>query len=232
MVCMRDKLALRSELNKLGLDYEISAHGSIDFFDKIKDAQLEKLTTDLLKFGLIPLNQAECLQFDTIIETIVEVVHYSDKLPKINFPKVISKMSGIDINSIEKVFSDVKGMSLQQFIDCQKIERVKELLIFEGMTLADIAGMLDYKNQEQLVAQFKKITGLSPSYFKRMNKERIDLTKEMWELRKKDISAHSAHIVKSKSNGVIKKKYNSNKKSIPDRKIHPGIYASSLNSDI
>jgi AraC-like DNA-binding protein len=173
MVCLRDKLSVQSVLNEQGLNYRISVHGAIEFLEEITKVQYHEVKMGLSKSGLILLDEKESTLIDRIINTIVEIVHYSETLPKLNFSDIISRHVVSDDESILKIFSDVKGMSVLQFIIIQKIERAKEMMLYEDMPLPEIAEILHYKNQDYLIAQFKKITGLTPFYYKRLKKERM-----------------------------------------------------------
>jgi AraC-like DNA-binding protein len=172
MVCLRDKTTVQSELVKLGLKYRISIHGAIEFLEEISSIQFMGLKKSLSKSNLILLDEKESMLIDRIIDTIVEVIHHTDMLPRLNFEDIVTEQKALRSESILKVFSDVKGMSVLQFIVVQKIERAKELLMYEDLSLQEIAGILNYKNQDFLVAQFKKITGLAPSYFLQLKEDR------------------------------------------------------------
>jgi AraC-like DNA-binding protein len=176
MVCLRDKMTVQSELVKLGLTYRITAHGAIEFLEEITNVQFNELKTSLSKTGLFLLDEKESMLIDRIISTIVDVIHHTDKLPRLNFEDIITQQKVLLSESVLKVFSDVTGMSVLQFIVIQKIERAKDLLIYEDLSLSEIADSLNYKNQDYLVAQFKKITGLAPSYFEQLKKERRRLS--------------------------------------------------------
>lgn len=176
MVSLRCKLILKEELKKLNIKYSISVHGAIIFHEAITEYRLNELNQNLQKSGLVLLDEPNSLLIDKIINTIIEVIHYSDELPKVNFADVISDKLGADNESILKIFSDVKGMSVMQFIILQKIERIKELLLYEDLTLEEIADKLYYKNEDFLIAQFKKNTGLTPTFFKELKEERKNLT--------------------------------------------------------
>jgi AraC-like DNA-binding protein len=176
MVCMRDKLALKSILDEHGLVYSVSVHGAIEFLEETTKVQIHELRKNLLKSGLVLLDEKESMLIDRIINLIIEVIHYTDELPKISFADFISEYTGSGKESILKIFSDVKGMSVLQFIVIQKIERAKELLIYDELPLPKIAELLNYKNQAYLNAQFKKTTGLTPAYFKRLRKERMKVS--------------------------------------------------------
>jgi AraC-like DNA-binding protein len=171
-------LKVQSVLNKQGLNYRISVHGAIEFLGEITKDQYYEIKAGLSKSGLILLDEKESMLIDRIINTIIEVIHYTDTLPKVNFRDIISKHAISGEEYILKIFSDVKGMSVIQFIIIQKIERAKELMLYEDMPLPEIAELLNYKNQDYLIAQFKKITGLTPLYFKRLKKERMKITEK------------------------------------------------------
>ena len=174
LTCINVELGtVKSELDNLGLAYIYSPHGAIDFYDGISEKQMTQLHNNLLKSGLALLSENESKFIDRIINTIIEVVHYSDALPSLGFADVINEHSIVGDESILKIFSDVKGMSILQFIVVQKVERVKEMMLYEDITLSEIAKILNYKNENYLVAQFKKITGLTPCDFKRMRLERL-----------------------------------------------------------
>lgn len=175
MVCLRDKMILRSELDRLGFLYQISAYGAIEFLEEITEDQYLELKSGLSKSGLILLDEKESMLIDRIINIIVEIIHYTDSLPKLKFSDLISEYAALgSSDSILKVFSDVRGMSVLQFIVIQKIERAKELLLYDDISLTEIAEILNYKNKDFLVAQFKKVTGLTPSYFKALKKDRMN----------------------------------------------------------
>lgn len=175
MVSLRCKIIVKSEMENLGLTYKISAHGAIEFVEGIPEGQYGLLKKNLKKSGMVLLSESESMLIDKIINTIVEVIHYTDKLPKLNFRDLINEHSVSGEESILKIFSDVKGMSVLQFIIIQKIERAKELLLYDDMPLTKIAEILNYKNKHYLFAQFKKITGLTPSDYKRIKKERMEI---------------------------------------------------------
>lgn len=96
------------------------------------------------------------------------MIHYADELPKVNYSDYISEKLGYDYTYLANTFSEVKGVTIQQFIIMHKIERVKELLLYDEMNLTEISYLMHYSSVAHLSNQFKKITGLSPSYFKKM----------------------------------------------------------------
>ncbi|MFC4231294.1 helix-turn-helix domain-containing protein [Parasediminibacterium paludis] len=110
---------------------------------------------------------------EKVKNVIVEMIHFSNELPAINYSHYISEKVDYDYNYLSNLFTEVKGITIQQFIITNKIERVKELLLYDQLTLTEIAFQLNYSSVAHLSTQFKKITGLSPSYYKQMKKKRI-----------------------------------------------------------
>lgn len=100
------------------------------------------------------------------------MVHYSDELPRLNYSDYISQKIGQDYTHISKIFSEVKGITIEQFIIAHKIERVKELLLYDELNLTQISYMLNYSSVSHLSHQFKKVTGLTPSFFKQLKDKR------------------------------------------------------------
>lgn len=172
MVSLRCKMIVRKELEKLDLAYTISPHGAIEFHEEVTQDELDELKKNLQRSGLELLDAANSKLIDRIIKTIIEVIHYSDELPNLSFDDIISKNIGTGNDPILKIFSDVKGMSIMQFIISQKIERIKELLLYEDLSISEITEKLRYKNEHYMIAQFKKHTGLSPAYYKKLKNER------------------------------------------------------------
>lgn len=175
MVSLRCKMILKEQLAKANIKYSISPHSGVEFLDETTQTQFEELNKNLLESGLQLLDENESMLVDRIINTVIEVIHYSDELPKLSFNDIIDKSLGSENESILKIFSDVKGISIMQFIVLQKIERIKELLLYDDLSLAEIAEKLRYKNEHYLIAQFKKYTGLHPTYFQKLKKERITI---------------------------------------------------------
>lgn len=172
-------MILKEELGKASFKFSISPHGVVEFFDNTTEVQLEELNKNLSKYGLELLDKNDSMLIDRIINTVIEVIHYSDELPNLSFEDIIGKSLGSEKESVLKIFSDVKGISIMQFIILQKIERVKELLLYEDMSLAEISEKLRYKNEHYLIAQFRKYTGLSPTYFKKLKNERMNILREV-----------------------------------------------------
>ena len=119
-----------------------------------------------MKSGLELLDDKRSILVEKIKNVITEMIHYNDEQPKVNYSDFISAKLGYDYTYLANVFSEVKGMTIQQYIIINKIERVKELLLYDELTLTDIAYRLHYSSVAHLSNQFKKITGLTPTFYK------------------------------------------------------------------
>lgn len=176
MVSLRCKIVVKGELKKMGIKHTISPQGAIEFFDEISQSQFDELKKNLQRLGLELLNENNSRLVDRIINLIIEEIHYSDELPKLSFADFISKNIDSGHEAVLKIFSDVKGISVIQFMIIQKIERIKELLLYEDLTLAEISEKLNYRNEQFMTSQFKKYTGLTPTYFRQLKKERMSIS--------------------------------------------------------
>ncbi len=172
-VSLRCKEIVKRELIKLKIRHSMLPFGGIEFHNDVSEIKLDEIRRNFQKYGLDLLDVQESLLVERIIKSIMEVIHHFDELPKLTYSEIIAKNIGEANESVLKIFSEVVGMSVIQFIVIQKIERVKELLLYEDMPLAKISNLLNYKSEQHLVAQFKKITGLTPDYFKKLKKERM-----------------------------------------------------------
>jgi AraC-like DNA-binding protein len=138
----------------------------------VSKEQLEIFNNNLKKSGLELLDDKKNILGEKIKALIVEMIHYEDEVPKVNDSDYISEKLGYDYTYLSNTFSEVKGMTIQQYIILHKIERVKELLIYDELTLTEIAHKLHYSSVAHLSNQFKKGTGLTPTYFKELKEMR------------------------------------------------------------
>lgn len=180
MVSLRCKMMVKEELKKLGVRYVTVDLGMVDILGEISSLQREKLKINLLKSGLELLDDRKSILIEKIKIVITEMIHYSDELPKVNYSDYISEKIGYDYTYLSNIFSEVKGITLQQFIIIHKIERVKELLLYDELNLTEIAYKLHYSSVAHLSNQFKKVTGLSPSFYKQLKQRREDNLENMW----------------------------------------------------
>ena len=172
MVSQRCKMMVKEELKKLGLRYILVDLGLVEIFEEITQTQREQLKTNLQKSGLELLDDKKSILIEKIKNVITEMIHHSDEVPILNYSDFISKKLNYDYTYLSNIFSEVKGITIQQFIIINKIERVKELLLYDELNLTQISYKLHYSSVAHLSNQFKKVTGLSPSFFKQLKQKR------------------------------------------------------------
>ncbi|MDQ2864141.1 MAG: AraC family transcriptional regulator [Bacteroidota bacterium] len=172
MVSLRCKMTVKKELKKLGLEYVIIDFGMLEILEDITIEQRELLRVSLLKLRLQLLDDKTNILIEKIKSVIIEMINLSDKLPELTYSDYISKKLHQDYTYLANLFSEVFGITIQQFIIINKIEKVKELLLYDNLNLTEIAFKLHYSNLAHLSNQFKKITGLSPSFFKKLKQKR------------------------------------------------------------
>ena len=173
MVSLRCKMMVKAELDKLGILYRTIDLGLVETHENINDEQREKLKRNLLKSGLELLDDKKSILIEKIKNVITEMIHYSDELPNVNYSEYISERLDLDYTYLANTFSEVKGITIQQFIIINKIEKVKELLLYDELNLTEISNKLHYSSVAHLSNQFKKITGLTPSFYKKLKKKRM-----------------------------------------------------------
>ncbi len=172
MVSLRCKMMVKQELKKLGINYVVIDLGQVEILEDITEEQREQLSKNLMKSGLELLENKKSILIEKIKNVITEMIHYSDVLPKVNYSDYISEKLGYDYTYLANTFSEVKGMTIQQFIIIHKIERVKELILYDELSLTEISYKLHYSSPAHLSNQFKKVTGLTPSFYKKMKQKR------------------------------------------------------------
>ncbi|MCA1801657.1 MAG: helix-turn-helix domain-containing protein [Rhodothermaceae bacterium] len=194
MTSLRCKMAARSEMQKLGIEYSVSIFGAIQFTDECTQEQFDMLNKNLRKHGLALLDERQSSIIDKIINEIIEVIHYSDELPRYKYAELLHENIGNGETSFLQLFSDVQGISVLHFIILQKIERIKEMLLYEDFTLSDIAQKLYYKNEQSMTAQFKKFTGLYPQYFIDLKAHRERIRKRTKDPDNKTVAADTTNV--------------------------------------
>ena len=172
MVSLRCKILVKEELLKLGLHNVIVDLGVVEILEDISAEQRVQFKKNLIKSGLELLDDKRSILIEKIKNVIIEMIHYSDELPKVNYSDYVSEKLGHDYTYLANMFSEVKGITIQQFIIIHKIERVKEMLIYDELNLTEISYKLHYSSVAHLSNQFKKITGLTPTFYKQLKNKR------------------------------------------------------------
>ncbi len=176
MVSLRCKLVVKDALESLGLHFVILELGIVEIMQDLTEAQHTQLYEMLLKSGLELMDDKKSVLIEKIKNIIIEMVHYSDELPKVTYSDYISEKMALDYTYLSKLFSEVRGITIEHFIIAHKIERVKELLLYDELNLTQISYIMNYSSVSHLSKQFKKVTGLTPSFFKKLKeKKRIAL---------------------------------------------------------
>lgn len=179
MVSTRCKMVVKEELKKIGLHFIIVDLGEIEIMENISEEKRAMLRKGLANSGLELMDDKKAILIEKIKNVIIEMVHYSDEMPKVNYSNYISEKLKHDYTYLSNIFSEVKGMTIQQFIINHKIERAKELLLYDEYNLTEISYKLNYSSVAHLSNQFKKVTGLTPSHFKKLKEKRRNPIEEI-----------------------------------------------------
>ena len=176
MVSMRCKMVVKEELNKLGLHYIMVDLGEVEIKEDLTSQQHDLLKTGLLESGLELMDDKKSILIERIKGIIVDMVHYKEDVIKTNFSDYLEEKLNYDYTYLSNLFSEVTGTTIEHYIISNKIERVKELLVYDELSLTEIAYKLHYSSVAHVSNQFKKMTGLTPSKYKLLKqKSRISL---------------------------------------------------------
>jgi AraC-like DNA-binding protein len=165
-------MVVKEELKKLGLHFIIVDMGVVDIMEEITPEQHEQIRIGLLKTGLELMEDKKAVLIERIKNAIIDMVYYKDELPRTNFSDYLSEKLKYDYTYLANLFSEVQGTTIEKFIIAHKIERVKELIIYDELNLTEIAWNMHYSSVAHLSNQFRKITGLTPSHFKKLKDKR------------------------------------------------------------
>ena len=178
MVSLRCKMLVKHELKNLGIHYSSVDLGLVEIIGEITEDKRNKLKAALLKSGLELMDNKKSILIEKIKIIITKMIHYNEELPKVKYSEYISNIMGYDYTYLANVFSEVEGITIEHYIIAHKIEKVKELLIYDELNLSEISYSMNYSSVSHLSTQFKKVTGLTPTYFKNLkDKRRINLEK-------------------------------------------------------
>ena len=172
MVCIRCKMVVKQELEKLDLHYTNVELGEANIIENLSHEQKNEFKAGLLKFGLELLDDKKSILIEKIKKVIVELVHYTDDPLKVNFSDYLAEKLNHNYTYLANLFSEVEGITIEHYIIIHKIEKVKELLVYGELSLTEISYKLHYSSVAHLSNQFKNITGLTPSIFKKVKNNR------------------------------------------------------------
>jgi len=176
MVCIRCKMVVKAELEKLGIGYILIELGQVEISQELTSEQMSQLDVALRRSGLELIDDKKGVLIEKIKCIIIETVHYSQEKIKVNLSDYISDKLNYDYTYLASLFSEVTGITIEKFYIGHKIEKAKELLVYNELNLTEIAYNLGYSSVAHLSNQFKKFTGLTPSHFKKLkNKRRLML---------------------------------------------------------
>ncbi len=179
MVSIRCKMIIKEELKKLDLHFILVNLGEAEIMENIDASQREELKSALLKWGFELMDDKKSILIEKIKNVIVEMVHYADELPRTNFSDFLSTKLGYDYTYLSNLFSEVEGTTIEHFIIAHKVERIKELIMYDELNITEIAWKMNYSSVAHLSNQFKKVTGLSPTHFKQLKDKRREAIEEV-----------------------------------------------------
>jgi AraC-type DNA-binding domain-containing proteins len=169
-------MVVKDVLKNLGIRYLSINLGQVELFEDIPNVQLEQIRAGLRQSGLELMDDKKSVLIEKIKDIIIEMVHYEEELPKVNFSDYLTEKLNYNYTYLANLFSETEGITIEHFIIIHKIERVKELIIYDELNLTEIAWKLHYSSVAHLSHQFKKVTGLTPTFFKALkNKKRNNL---------------------------------------------------------
>ena len=172
MVCIRCQMVVRAELEKLGIRFANVKIGEADIMEDMDSVRLAQFDAALRKSGLLLMDNKKSILVEKIKGAIIELVHYQEEQIKVNLSDYLSEKLQYDYTYLANLFSEVKGITIEKFYLTHKIEKVKELIVYDELSLSEIAYRLHYSSVAHLSNQFKKFTGLTPTHFKNLKNKR------------------------------------------------------------
>jgi AraC-like DNA-binding protein len=165
-------MMVKTEMEKLGINYRSVELGEVQLERPIASQERKALAFALHKSGLELMDDKKAMLIEKIINIVVEMVHYTDEPPVLNFSSFLSEKLNKEYTKLSEIFSQTKGITIEKFIILHKVERVKELIIYDELNITEIADKLHYSSVAHLSNQFKKVTGLTPTFFKNLTKRK------------------------------------------------------------
>ena len=172
-------MVVKAELEKIGLLYTYVKIGEADIIGDVKPEQLKQLSLALKKSGLLLMDNKKSVLVEKIKSAIIELVHYTDEQIKVNLSDYLSEKLNYDYTYLANLFSEVKGITIEKFYLTHKIEKVKELIVYDELNLTEIAYKMHYSSVAHLSNQFKKFTGLTPTHFKMLKNKRRETLEDV-----------------------------------------------------
>lgn len=179
MVCIRCKMVVKDMLSRLDIRYKTVELGEVNLVASLDISKREMLKSELLAYGLELMDDKKSMLIEKIKTVIIEHVHYSEEPLIVNFSVFLSQKLQYDYTYLANLFSEVQGITIEKFIIMHKIERVKELLVYNELNLTEIAYLLHYSSVSHLSNQFKRTTGLTPSHFKILKDKRRNMLENL-----------------------------------------------------
>ena len=172
-------MVVKEELTRLGLQYTSVELGEAEVLGTISESQHDQFRDALLKSGLELMDDKKSVLIQRVKNIIIELVHYSEEPLTIKFSEFLSQKLSHDYTYLANLFSEVQGTTIEKFLIAHKIERVKELLVYDELNLTEIAYLMHYSSVAHLSGQFKKVTGLTPSHFKQLREKRRSMLEDV-----------------------------------------------------
>jgi YesN/AraC family two-component response regulator len=179
MVSIRCKMVVKEAFKQLSLQYVAVNLGEVEVLEDMTVVQREQLQAILFKSKLELMDDKKAILIERIKNVIIELVHYKNELPVTNFSVYLSKVLSHDYTYLANIFSETQGTTIEHFMITHKIEKVKELIMYDELNLTEIADKLHYSSVSHLSHQFKKITGLTPSYFKGIKHKKLKMREDV-----------------------------------------------------
>lgn len=172
MVCNRCIMVVQSQLEQLGLHPVSVELGVAVLPDRITEETYRKVKATLEPLGFELIDDRKSQIIERIKNAVIELVHYKEDGLTVNLSDYLSSKLNRDYSSLSKLFSEITNTTIEKYFIAQKIERAKELLVYGELTLNEIADQLNYSSAAYLSAQFKSVTGLTPTHFKKIKENK------------------------------------------------------------
>lgn len=197
MVSNRCKMVVREELKKLGLHFVLLELGEVDIMEDLDAATIQQLNLALQDSGLEIMDNKKAILIERIKNIIIDIVHHQDEPINVNFSTYLSQKLNRDYTYLANLFSEVQGTTIEQFMIAHKVERIKELIMYDELNLTEISYKMNYSSVAHLSHQFKKVTGLTPSHFKQLKNKRRNPIESIGEQESDDHNEVSMNIEQS-----------------------------------